>query len=752
MVAPLREFVRASGVTDKARGSAIPLTRLGWTPQHASWVGEIWRAIDSALELVLPDKVKSVCVFSDASDVGCAYVIVQCLPSEMTKPPHERRYDILHVWSRAWSGPERHWTVGEWELYPLHHAVTQNDWVLLGRSVSCYVDHQNLIPILRQPGILRKKQSVSRVTRRILDMPANLSVHHIPGVSNVMCDLLSRQFVPLERTSTPLEKDTEKADVKLLGASTTASVNVTLPHFIDVGDELFAMPSLDMVREYMSAGAAAMEAAELGAELRDPDLYYVGSRLFVPRPLRSAFIAGAHCGLGGHRGVVGTLANLSSVYWHDMEKDVAAEIAACTWCLRAAGPLQKRPWGRGLPSKNVNDLWSVDYFSVPGGYIALWREAVSQYAFATPHTNADALSACDSLEQLISTLGVKPKLVESDGGPHFKGEFADLLERLRIDHHIHHPRNPQANGSIENLGKQLTTTMLKLLAERRLESSKWRKVLRWAVFAMNNAPSALLLGRAPVEVFTGRSRIDLSAIATSAGLESAVGAEFTVGDLETMALSLREAYLSLEAQVVEHKTEVKDRRHEARARQRGVSQVDFAVDDLVLMSTEASVEGVGDKLMARWVGPFEVVALEGPLVARIRQLGSDREIVAHAQRLRRYDGPELKAKHEADLIKIADLSLRGRYLVDHIVDIIREGNAGTTFKVRVRWLGYEPEDDTLEPLPRIHADVPEILEEFLARKDLPDHIVALLPDIRAALNRRVTRGAAAEPRRFARLS
>lgn len=90
-------------------------------------------------------------MFSDASQSGCAYVVAQCKKEEMDKSPTERKYSLLTVWSRSWSGPETRWSVGEWELYPLHHAVTRNDWLFVGRVPTCYVDHSNLIPLLRNP-------------------------------------------------------------------------------------------------------------------------------------------------------------------------------------------------------------------------------------------------------------------------------------------------------------------------------------------------------------------------------------------------------------------------------------------------------------------------------------------------------------------------------------------------------------------------------------------------------------------------
>ena len=730
LLAPLRKIVRDAGETSKARGARLPLSEFGWTPQHAAWVGEIWKAIDGALALALPDPNKQICVFSDASSLGGAYVVCQYENTEENNPPHERSYEILQVWSREWQGPEVRWSVGEWELFPVHHALTQNDWLILGRPVTCYVDHANLVPLLRNPATLHKRQSVSRVIRRIMDLPPNVRVEHIPGITNTMCDYLSRQFtLPADVTPAPV-------------------VLAVLRHFVDV-DSIFPMPSARLIRDHMTAGPAELEAAAAGAEQRSDGLWYVGKRIFVPTTLRSAVIAGAHCGIAGHRGVSGTLANLGSFYWVGLEAQVAAEIRECLPCRRADGPIRERPWGEVPHGRKVGELFSVDYFSMPDGYVLLWRESVSQFAFATIHERADAEGSCASLEQLMAATGCLPTIVESDGGPHFRGAFEKRLKQLNITQKLHHPRNPQANGSIENLGKQLSNTMLKLLTERMLPISRWRMVLHIAIFAMNNSPSALLLGHAPLEVFTGRERFDLSKLASNVDLSDLGDRQLTLGELESMVRDLREILMKTETEVVQHKDRVRERRHQNRASRSDVSPIDFGIGDLVLVSTEGSLEGIGNKLSPRWTGPYEVVGMENPLMVELRQLGSQRRFVAHAQRVQRFQGPEPNldsSEYGKALIRSADLSLRGRYLVDRIVDVEQRGPM--TFVFRVRWLGYGEEDDTWESAPRLYGQVEEVVEEYLAREDLPIHVRNMLPGIRESLNRRATRTTVDKQRKY----
>jgi len=215
--------------------------------------------------------------------------------------------------------------------------------------------------------------------------------------------------------------------------------------------------------------------------------------------------------------------------------------------------------------------------------------------------------------------------------------------------------------------------------------------------------------------------------------------------LEDMVRLMREGFIALESAVVEHKDRVRVQRHEAQAKRVGAKPLEIKEEDLVLVSTEASVEGVGDKLTPRWVGPFQVVKQISPLTLEVRQLGSERTMVVHTQRVQRFDGPELYRSNPEELIHVADLSLRGKYLAEKILSIVQEGPA--SYKFKVRWFGYESKDDTFEPVSRLHADVPKLVEEFLDRSDLPERIAAMVPEVRKLLHQRVTRAAARGPRR-----
>ena len=45
--------------------------------------------------------------------------------------------------------------------------------------------------------------------------------------------------------------------------------------------------------------------------------------------------------------------------------------------------------------------------------------------------------------------------------------------------------------------------------------------------------------------------------------------------------------------------------------------------------------------------------------------------------------------------------------------------------VHVRWRGLPNSEDTLEPLQRVHEDVPQMLRSLLSRKSIPKALVNL---------------------------
>ena len=112
-------------------------------------------------------------------------------------------------------------------------------------------------------------------------------------------------------------------------------------------------------------------------------------------------------------------------------------------------------------------------------------------------------------------------------------------------------------------------------------------------------------------------------------------------------------------------------------------------------------------------GPAEVVDSDNSHVYKVRLLdGSNLEMIVHASRLQFY--------HEADLNVTADLVARAKkfrlFEVEEIRSLsMRDGG----FWCVVKWLGFEEEDNTEEPLANLYKDVPALVKRSFSAIKTP---------------------------------
>ena len=141
------------------------------------------------------------------------------------------------------------------------------------------------------------------------------------------------------------------------------------------------------------------------------------------------------------------------------------------------------------------------------------------------------------------------------------------------------------------------------------------------------------------------------------------------------------------------------------------------------------------KLEATWKGPFEVIGTaceqKGALVYNIRKLGGTEIFPVHASRLAHFASDKLNVT--ADL---QDWAQDGEYTIEKFVDF-EEGDNEDLY-LRVRWLGFEPADDTWEPVAQLIEDQPRMVLYFLkTHKNAHDAIADIVKNIKKKLRRAV---------------
>jgi hypothetical protein len=299
-----------------------------------------------------------------------------------------------------------------------------------------------------------------------------------------------------------------------------------------------------------------------------------------------------------------------------------------------------------------------------------------------------------------------PRELVSDRDPRFVSEFWKTLAaafetRLALSS-AHHP---QTDGQTEVMNQHLETMMRAYVQSDPTEWSNWLDVLQFAYNNSNHsshgeAPAQLLMGytpRAPADFIT----------------EEAL-------NIERISLSATERIRLLQA----HRTAARDTIQRSRDKQ--AFQYDksrrmflFEAGDLVLINpfklNLLESRGIGTKLRQRRLGPFEVLERVSPTAYQLHLPDTyPMHNVVNVEHLSRYqplnDKDRPKLDNPRELIKAST----EEYDVDRIVEEKREKGKHGKRLYRIRWKGYDAEDDTWQTEQDLR-NAPEVLRAWRTR-------------------------------------
>ena len=132
----------------------------------------------------------------------------------------------------------------------------------------------------------------------------------------------------------------------------------------------------------------------------------------------------------------------------------------------------------------------------------------------------------------------------------------------------------------------------------------------------------------------------------------------------------------------------------------------------------------GEKLALRWRGPRRMVKAVSNYTYTVEDLRNGMRDNVHISRLKFYRDPD--RNREAILCHVL-VSETGMI----VSRLMRLEKTPTDLCVRVRWRGLTSSEETLEPIGRVHADVPQLFMRLLIRKRQP--LVSLLPKLDVSL-------------------
>jgi hypothetical protein len=145
----------------------------------------------------------------------------------------------------------------------------------------------------------------------------------------------------------------------------------------------------------------------------------------------------------------------------------------------------------------------------------------------------------------------------------------------------------------------------------------------------------------------------------------------------------------------------------------------FSLGDYVLVGTLTCTQG--HKLAVKWRGPHLITTVDSDWVYQVEDLLNGFTTAVHASRLKLYCDQDLNVTEEL-LAQIAHQ--QSGFEVASLRDL-RWSPADVRYETQVAWRGFEPDEDTWEPLTTMLEDVPALFTILLARhpnKDLMSQV------------------------------
>jgi hypothetical protein len=576
-----------------SKGNKLKKLAIQLQPEHYEAFEQCKEAIKQCTRLSYPKPDHTLNLMTDASDLSWSIFLTQTPNSESAKPVEERSHQPICFLSGNFTGSQIRWATVEKEAFPIIHALDKLDHFLKREEgFELFTDHRNLTYILNPSRDLNKINS-DRLHRWASQlMSFRYIIHHITGEKNHWPDLLSRWGSPPRLLQTMLKIVPPPANM----------VNLQ-------------WPTIDEIRE-----SQLKEEIPTNLRLDSNSKVYMTDKeqVWIPsQNIAERILVIAHNGSSGHRGFDSTKEIIKvRFWWKDMNLDIKFFVSKCLHCLRTYSGTIPRPFGEQLHGTYPNEVLHYDFCLILGIYILILRDDISGFTRLRYCEHANAEEVAKHLIEWIADFGI-PKIQVSDQGSHFKNKvLKEINENFKSNHHFTTANSPFANGSIEIIVKDFTTTLKKLRFETNTPPHQWRSLLPMIQFALNHSPRKDKCNLAPIEIMTG--------IKPSNALD-AIFAPFHIKfsskpmPLEDLFNKVKDLSISLENMHKSVNEEVSNRRESERKRRlKKSTKINFGLGDFVLVSIPK--QKVKNKLQIVWNGPYRIIEIINDYVFKVETL------------------------------------------------------------------------------------------------------------------------------------
>lgn len=569
---------------------AEPLIRLTredtpfvWTDEQDAAFTELRQRLQESPVLAHFDEDADTEVHTDASNIGLGAVLVQ----------HQEGVErVIAYASRTLSRAEINYSTSEKECLAVVWAIMKFRPYLYGRPFKVVTDHHSLcwLANLRDPS-----GRLARWSLRLQEF--DVTIVYKSGRKHEDADTLSR--APVEICDKDMDEDgaflgaltasdliirqREDAEIRLL-IDHLEGKNVTIPRHISRSLSTFCLRKGVLYKK--NSGASDKE--------------YL---LVVPAALRDDILLACHDEpTSGHLGFSRTLARVrQTYYWPRLSSTVKRYVQSCRECQRRKSPSLK-PGGLlqpiappSAPFDQIGmDLLGPFPLSASGNkWIIVATDYLTRYAETKAVQRATAYEVARFFIDHIVLRHGAPSHVITDRGTAFTAQLIEDIFKLSCTQHRKATAyHPQTNGLTERLNKTIAD-MLSMYVD--VQHKTWDQVLPYVTFAYNTAiqettrftPFRLVYGREVQTTLDAMLPHDTDASLTS--------------DAEQLTQHAEEARQLARIHITKQQS-TDARRYNLRHR-----QVEYQPGDQVWVWTPIRRQGLSEKLLSRYFGPYKVI-------------------------------------------------------------------------------------------------------------------------------------------------
>ena len=441
-----------------------------WDQNQEREFQDMKKALSSAPILVYYDPAKEHKISSDASKSGIGTVLLQ----KETDGWHP-----VHYGARSLTKTETKYAPIEREALGFLFGVKKFHQYVFGKKFVLETDHKPLISICQ--GYLN--EASARIQSVLLKLQKyDFDNIWVPRKFIMMADSLSKTENP------GLDPDTQ---IEIHVNEIKAQIPVSDEMWEKLARETENDAILDRLRLEIQRGEVSKEHSGISAQLSVINgVIFKGMRIYVPKIMRSDFMAKAH---EGHLGREKTKRRARScIYWQRMNEDIDHYVSKCETCCKFLNNQPREPL---IQDTQIHPWFKVglDILTVEGKDFLIVVDYMSNYPELKRLHDKSSTSVVKALKPIFARFGI-PSEVTSDNVPFNSREFIKFSQDYGFSYRFISPRDSNANGKAES-GVKIVKQLLKKSYDDGSDPYLALMSYRSAPLECGKSPAELLFGR-----------------------------------------------------------------------------------------------------------------------------------------------------------------------------------------------------------------------------------------------------------------